>query len=419
MSTGAKTDSNQNFWQLACIQAASPGLAWILLGKSFAQKYGYDATITSILFANLILWFIAFSIVSMTAQNRNNAIENAEEYTGIFGGKLAALISMAIFPIWSIMQMEAAAEIFTNFYGAEFNSTITVIGLTAAIVISFIIYNRGIRIIRQLTTAFLPILILYSLYSLLSIGEFNWISRGTLFSFPCTFAYVSASFPGMVNLPTFFRHSRSLYDSYLALTIMTLLVIFFQISSLWIAPDFLADYLSKTGSEPFSFVVILFYSAFMGMLLICNNLVNIYFSYPSWMLIIPSIKKNTMLLIVGLCVAIFYGLIRTFPDLSLFFKTYQIIADNFIANLGIVLLIIFGFRLVVRHRPQPLEKVISTTSWIIGCIATILATIQVTCLPPALIGMGATIGFFGLVMFIEEPFWSWKKLRHLIQNRKP
>jgi len=415
-------ENNQNFWQLASIQTASLGVLGIIISKALADKYGPGAAIASILIGNLILWFIAFAIVSMAIKERRNAIENAEEYIGKFGTKLVALISMTIFPIWYAIQIQSTTEpidnsLFSDLTHHEF--TTSLYGIALGITIAFVASFRLIHIIKRLTTIFLPILISYYLYAILSAKSSVSLANGLEFSWPCMLAYISFLFAGMVNLPTFFRHARSKYDSYLALTLMIIIIIFFQISSIWMSPGILIGSLFETSiNHPFFLSILLKIAniAFSVMLLICTNLVNIYFSYPSWEFVIPKIKKYPKFLIIGLTGTAIYALIRIFPNIYNLINECAAVADDFIAILGITLLLIFAVRIVVRHRPKPFEKIISTVSWIIGCIAIVIAITQNSETPPLLVGIWTTILFFGVIIFIEEPFWSFKKLKEWLNR---
>ncbi|MFZ4773512.1 MAG: hypothetical protein ACOYK9_05930 [Chlamydiia bacterium] len=406
-------DANLNFWQLASIIIVPTGIPGILLSKTLADTYGCGAAITSILCANLILWFIAFTIVSMTAQNRKNAIENAEEYIGKMGALLVSVLSMATFPIWGAIQMETSVDTIANIYDVGPRNILTAGGIFLGIILAIMAQKGQIRLIKQLTVPFLPILICYHLCSLFFVSEFKWIEGAGLFSLPCTFACISFIFVGIVNFPTFCRYSRSSYDTYLSLTLMTIVITFFEISSIWIGPDILLNYTFANSSGVIPYFALIFNGIFITFLLFSSTLVNIYFSYPFLVTLAPKIKRTTALFLIGLIVTFIFGFIRIFPDVKSYMGMLQILADDFIKNLGVVLVIIFGFRLMIQHRPKPFEKFISLVSWIVGCSATFLAVKYMTITPPSLIGMWATIGFFGLVMFIEEPFWSWRKLQKI------
>jgi hypothetical protein len=374
------------------------------------------------LIGNLIIWFIGFAIVAMSARDKRNAIENAAAYIGKYGTKSVALISIIGFSTWYFLQIQATTiPINHSLYGNNPSDELTtsIYGVCLGILISLFAFKNLIQLIKKTCTIFLPALICYHLYLLFS----NRASFPTemSFSLPCTSAYVSFLFAGAVNLPTFFRHARSKYDSYIALTIMTLINVFFQISTAWINSDVLTGALLKNSiSDPWFFSLILKTSniVFSIILLFCSNLVNIYFASPGWELFFPKIKKQHNFVIIGLFGTIIYALSRLFPQYYMLIKDTLNITDLFIANLGTVLLVIFGYRFVIRHRPKPFEKLFSSIAWFIGCGITVFATFKAPESPPLLTGTGATILFFLFFVFIEEPFWSIKKLRIWL-NKKP
>jgi len=417
-----RSEENQNSLHLACIQTASLGLPGILLGPQLAQKYGAGTATLSACISGLVLWLIGFAIVSMAIEQRRNAIENAAAYIGLPGAKLAALISIVGFPIWYVDQIHATTGSMTSLIAGAFGPEIikNLCGPILGVLIVIFTFGNVLRIIKNITTVFLPILICYYTYLII-------FSKGTpnfthfKISTSCTVSFISFLFAGMVNLPTFFRHARSKYDSYLSLTWITLIVVFFQISSIWVSETLLGPFVPfeiPTNTSLFgSLILRLMNISFLLTLLICSNLVNLYFSYPSWEAVFPKIKKFNKLFIIGLFNTILYSLTLFFPKFYRFLIDGNIIADDFIANLGASLILIFLVRAIVRHRPTALEKVISTTSWIIGCSVTMYANIKGFS-TPLLWGMGATALSFIIAFFVEEPFWSIKKLNNLLASKK-
>lgn len=414
-------DFKQNWWHLTCIQTASLGVPGIILGKSLANTYGPNAAILSSLIANLVLWVVGFTIVSMAIKERRNAIENAEVYIGKFGAKLISLISIAGFPIWYVVQIQATTNPINNaIFGetAHHSFATALYGTLLGISIAIFAFKNPIRLIKKVNTIFLPVLLGYYFYWSFYFDKNIHFPDKIEFSLSCTMAYIAFLFSGMVNLPTFFRHARSRFDSYISLTFITLIIIFFQISSIWMGNDILDGYFFKPFSNSsdgsllmMKIVNILFAFA----LLFCSNLVNIYFAYPSWEAIIPKIKKYAEFFIIGLVGSFLYFLIWVFPSLFELLKDFADISDNFTADLGITLVLMFLLRLVVRHRPKPFEKLFSTIAWMTGCAVLVYAEMQ-NYEVPLLSGIGATVLFFILIWFIEEPFWSMKKLKQLLNR---
>ncbi len=97
-------------------------------------------------------------------------------------------------------------------------------------------------------------------------------------------------------------------------------------------------------------------------------------------------------------------------------SVFERLADNWVANLGAALLFVFLFRIIARHRPRPLEQLVGIAAWIAGCIVTVVAMIDDTDLS-LLPGIMTTMLFFALVIYIEEPFWSMKKLRVFLNKK--
>lgn len=411
-------EKNQNSWHLACIQTASLGLPGIILSPQLANTYGAGTSTVSTLISGLVLWIIGFAIVSMAIEQRRNAIENAEAYIGRPGAKLAALISIIGFPIWYVYQIhETTGSISSVLLDVDgFGIVKNLFGPIIGICIAILALGNVIRIIKNLTVIFLPILLCYYIYLVISSGRIPDF-KGFTISASCTVAYISFLFAGMVNLPTFFRHARSRYDAYLSLTWITLIVVFFQISGIWISEALVSPYIpfkipvnaSFFGSLSLRITNVLF----LLVLLVCSNLVNLYFSYPSWEAIFPKIKKYKKLFLLGVFNTFLYVFTLLYPKFYEFLVNANSSADDFIANLGTALILIFLVREIVRHRPTALEKMISTTSWIIGCFVTIYTDINGFNVP-LLWGIGATMLSFIIAFFIEEPFWSTKKLKDFL-----
>lgn len=190
---------------------------------------------------------------------------------------------------------------------------------------------------------------------------------------------------------------------------------------MWISETLVSPYIpfkipvndSLLGSSIWKFTNV----SFLITLLICSNLANLYFSYPSLEAVFPKIKKCKKLFILGLLNTVLYLFTLIFPKIYNILINGNSTADDFIANLGTSLIFIFLIREIVRHRPTRLEKLISTTSWVIGCCVTLYADIKG--FKASLIwGIGATMLSFIVAFFIEEPFWSIKELKKFLTLNK-
>ena len=216
-------DTNQNFWQLACIQASALGLFVMLIGRQLATQYGAGVAITSVCIGNLILWIIGLSMFSMTYKSQGDAkhaIQNVLSYLGKPITIVAALVVMIAFLSWFPMQINAQMD-FTEELLANIPGWSKPVRLVISIVVAFImigVSTLGIRAIKWTCTAIFPFLVLFSLYAIFNrTAPFPEIKWGI--SIQGIILAIVIIFPGIINLPTFFRHARSKADGIFALTL--------------------------------------------------------------------------------------------------------------------------------------------------------------------------------------------------------
>lgn len=392
-------DRNQNYWQLACIQAASLGLPGMIAGSQLVASIGVGGAITSVVIGNLILWLIGLTIISMAAADRDNAIQNVRRYLGKVGGVLAALFLIIAFLSWYILQISSATLVIYNLFDLEMSQLR--IGATLG-VLTALLSMGGIRLIKHFNVAIFPVLFIFITY--LAARSFSSFHLEELFSFSVEgiFVVMAVTLPGIVNLPTFFRHSRSKSDSYLALSLMILFTIFFQISSI------LAGYTGLAAIQASSFGGAIFLTAFILLSLVAVNLVNIYFASAGWEMIMPHRRSAMEYAIVGLLGTMTY----TFFQISQPMEFLENMASNFIASLGIILLMAFLVKMVVRHRPRPFAQVINVGCWLFGGIMGTVAQAQQDGHASNLlvVAISSSLIAFLCIVFIEETIWSAKKV---------
>lgn len=410
----------QNWWQLTAIQTATLGMVELVSSPKLALAYGAGTAALSSLIAGLLLWLVGFTIVSMAYEHKSNAIENASAFIGNFGGGLAAIVSIAGFPIWFIYQLYESAKMSHSTALSEETllSLQVILGIFLGVVSALIATKNLLEILKKSSLAILPVLIALSL-AIVYFSKASPDFSTMVISVECISAYIALSFAGMVNLPTFFQHSRSKYDAYLALTAMTLIVFFFQVITIMLC-DNISDPFAIFGSfgsdYPIlnsiqSFVIV----AFLSLLCVNSNLSNLYFAYPSVKFLFSKFKMKHSLCILALINTAIFCATLIFPAAYERLLIGNKVADDFIANLGCALILIFFIREIVKHRPTPLEKLISTVSWIAGCIGTIYAHAYMVG-NPLTFGINITVVAYLIAFFIEEPFWSAIELRKLLKK---
>ncbi|MES2121303.1 MAG: hypothetical protein V4492_00825 [Chlamydiota bacterium] len=395
-------DRQQNFWQLASIQSAAQAIPSILIGGILAEQYGSAVAFTSICVGNLILWVIGLCVISMAAKSRTNAIENVKGYLGKFGGTAMSLTLALAFIAWYMLEIQSTTDALKPFFKTTDKWDPLFFGSVCGVVIA-ILSRGGIRLIKWFCTIAFPFLLCFVLYAIWTSAP---IAHDGLwgFSFLGIISAASLTLPGMVNLPTFFRHARSRADSIIALMLLTVFNALFQIFSIYTRMTLPSDFFTKLNAFPELII-----AAFAVLLLLCTNLVNIYFASACIESITQKISRPNGYLLVGIVGTAAYACLRD-PTPVLFLEN---LVDNFIANLGVVLLISYLVGVIVKHRPRQMEKAVSNTCWGIGCLLALIAQVQY---PDRLdlvftIGVSSSVFSFLCVLFIEETLWSFRKLR--------
>ncbi len=396
---------DQKYYHLACIQSASIGLPGILIGSHLANQYDPGIAICSIIVGNLILWLIGLGIISMAYQDRINAVENIKNYIGKTGGILIALVLLFAFLAWYALQINHTIDTLGKLIHSNDQTSKNIsirIGagfgfLTALLAIG------GIKLLKRITLICLPLFIIYHFYSIFS-SDYSLASWTWSLSFPAIMITVLLLLPGIINLPTFFRHAHSRADSYLGLIFMTIFNTFLECSAIWI------DFGQKLPAKDHLHYVTLYITPILIIILLltCNNLMNIYFASACYETFIPHFSGTKGHAIMGLLGTAVYTFVQISPPIEFMVD----LLNCYISNIGLVLLISFLIRVFIRHRPRRKEKLITLSSWIVGSMFGTLLKIQnpLDEIHFILAGGIASTLFFLFVIFIEEAVWSCNKI---------
>ncbi len=403
-----------NFWQLACILGSAMGFPAMLIGGQVAALYGAGTAMISICVGNLILWLVGLGVVSMS-ETKNNAIENIKQYLGGKSGLLAALVLVLAFLIWYTIQIKGVVfvDLFTtNRISATYSKIL--LGAALGFFVSLLSVG-GIRLISWTCVISLPLLLCFAIFMIAtSSSTINF--RGTWgYSYVGIIMIMLTWLPGIVNLPTFFRHSCSKADSFLALSIMTIFHIFFQITAVLSGFSDLSDISSYIHSSD-HFLISFLISSFIILFFICINLVNIYFASAGWDALISIYTGSIKYVVIGLLGTLAYVLLQLSSSfLHSPMQSLERALTSFISTLGIVLLIDYLISVIVKHRPRSYEKFWSSICWLTGCITTVIVEVRITTMQHYSIvaGIIASLLAFLIVVFVEETIWSFKNLNEL------
>lgn len=411
MNTSSSRLGNQNFYHLSCIQSASIGPPGVIIGKQLFDLHGAGVAICSIFIGNLILWMIGLAIISMVYQQHTNAIENIKGYIGKVGAFIFALILILAFIDWYAIEINISILGISTLYQLShpWDKELAIrIGAVLGILTALLAIG-GIRLLKFGTVICFPLFLLYNIY-IISISDYSIFAEWEWgLSLSAIIYTILSLLPGVINLPTFFRHSRSRADSFLALTIMTIFITFFEAASIWMNFSSQSEFIWTNPSPPNLFTFVIPTMIFIAITAIFANLLNIYLASACYETFIPKFEGTKGHAIMGLLGTAAY----TFVQISSPIQFLANLINCYIGVLGITLLIGVLARIIIKHRPRRFERSINTASWIMGCMVATGLAIQNPAheTRPLLLGMGASALFFLCVFFIEETWWSAQRIK--------
>lgn len=404
---------DQNFWEVGAVLGSGMGLPVMIVGGSIAKTEGLGTAILSIVIGNIILWMIGLAITSM-AKSQHNAIQNISEYLGKFAGILSAILFLFAILIWYGLQLKAAVVTITTNHP---ENSMWLWGAVLGLIVSLLGIG-GMPLIKRIVIFSLPILFIFLLFGIFTSKYQNLLNQSWNISISGILLVIIIWLPGIVSLPTFFRHARSKTDAFLSLSFMTLIRSCFQIFMAILGIDTIEAFSCKCWSDNPIIVQSIFTTLFGILSMISVNLINLYFLSAPLQFLFPKYRSNSQFFLLGILGTFFYILFnhiitQSTSNLSTLAFLEQV-SDSFIISLGVVLIIDLIIKIFVRHRPRSLERFLSTTCWLACCaIALAIQFNDRSNSNVPLISAGIAILLFIIILFIEETIWAAKSL-----NRK-
>ncbi len=393
------TDIRQKFWQLAMIQGSSMGLPVLVSGSLFSKSNSLGTIITSIIIGNMILWVIGLVMVLMTSKHES-ALQNVSNYLGKKTMYAAGIVFALAFIGWYGIQISSAVEYFV--YVKELSDAQKLkIGLALG-AFTALLSMGGIRLIKWIAClCFFPF-VAFFIFLLIKFQNssfsmlMDWEPRLKI-----VLTVVFSLLPGVINLPTFFRHAQSKAHAVGGLSMTIFIYCIFETLFVFLGIDSIRDF-STTLQNP------LLLTFFLVLSLICTNLLNIYFASATWEVALSHYSGAKGNAISGLIGTLLFCVLQGEKPMLI----VNTIFNSFIASLGVVLLIMFSIRSLVFHRSRAYEKKVGTLSWWVGCICSFLMVMfnPSSGLKAVSWGMAASLLSFILVAFFEETTWSIKAL---------
>lgn len=397
-------DRKQNFWQLACIAGSALGFPGMIVGGRLAEQHGAGTALISVLTGNLLLWLIGIGLLSMAKSS--NAIDNIRKYLGKRTGIVAAVVITMAFVIWYSVQIGGVAVMTTHFFQRD---SLIEIGLIAGLFVS-ILGMRGMVWIRYICVYSIPVLIGLSL-GVVGLTAHPVVWSGTWsFAMPGVFAVILIWLPGILNLPTLFRHAQNKIEAMLGLSLMILMHIFFQSITIFAG---LSDlYLFSSAN---SALYNLFIVCFLMISYLCVNLVNLYFAssgldvlFPRW----RGMRHYFLVGIVGTALFACVQLVANRVEMVRIIHFLEIASGSFMGSLALVLSLKFLMRFFGKDHLSIQSAFWSNIIWIIGCVTTIYVQMQAPIGSERAFVVGVNMVIFACVLlgYFGVTFKAWKKL---------
>src|SRR3990167_3750121 len=370
-------DTRQTIWQLLAIQLSGWTSLPILATSVFLLgENNFYGSLFTIIVANALLWFIRMAIILMSYKNRQSTLDLAQDYLGKFGGYCIAFLLLFSTLVWFITQTSAASDTLTRLIRIKEHPEIDQFTQVSVLlgVASTLFCMEGMVILRKLSTFSFPI-VLTAFFIVIAMTPFQLpIEKTASFSLQGLTIILITNLGFTADLPTFFRHSRSLYTSIIALTVLQILSIILAILGLFLGAIITSDKLQINESVIITSgnsSLVYFFALFVFISTICANVANVYSSSVGWEIIAPSaLVGRKEYLILGL------GLTTIFILVSKLFSVDHLLhtADSSLVNLTLVLIFAYLIKQITKGPISLFSQWIYLTAWM---VSTIVNTLQI------------------------------------------
>jgi purine-cytosine permease-like protein len=376
----ALTDTKQNVWQLSVIQLCGwtslPVLATSILILEDNTFYGAALTL---IVGNAILWFIRLAIVGMSYKRRQSTLDLSREYLGNTGSIFIGAILLITTLVWFIAQTTAASTTLTHLITINESPSIDQFTQMSVLlgVVSTFLCMEGIVVLRKLSTISFPILLVVFFTALFTM-PFHIPQDGVATLSLSGLTLVLSTNLGITSdLPTFFRHSKSLATSITALTVVQVISLILALCSLYLGTIVTDTFqvnesaVLGTGNELLrvSLVIFVFVSV------ICANVANVYSASVGWEVIAPkALVGRKEYLILGL------GLTTIFIMVSNLFSLDALldISDNSLVNLCIIFIVGYFISRLKRRAANVFEQCTYFIAWSLSTFVNALQRLEIT-----------------------------------------
>lgn len=353
--------TNQGWMRLAAVQmGGAVCLPIFIIGHALEKAYGLTSALFAICFGNLILMGIGIVLGLASAANRKSTAECAVDVFGVSGKSFFSLAMVISMMGWFAIQLNVMTLSMKEYLpeGSEIYCNV-ILGIVMCL-----FGLRGMKGLETLSNYSLPILVLTIGFAVFFAGDGPAENKvSPVFTFSGISFVIGAGIGAVVDLPTFFRHSRSQKDAFIAIAILfglglpLLEGVGVYLSYHSFGENIVEALLTNESSVAWSLWILLF-------LLLAGwttNNANLYSAEASMRIFFPKIGHKGSILILGIA--------GTFMSCMNFLENLE----QFLSVVGVILSAM-GAVLVVHYLFQnPISNNMSLFSWGLGTTAGFLS----------------------------------------------
>ena len=366
-----KTNFIKQTWtQLAIIQIAGViCLPILMIGEQIGRSYEFFYAITSIIIGNLLLCILAIITSFMAFSFKQYTIKNAQIFFGFFGTKLLG-ISMIISLIgWFAIQLSVISLSIEKIMLLIFNVAPYVAIINVVVGLVLIITARfGIYLIKKVSTFFIPFFIIVMFISLVKSIQNPIVQVASNNKSYCAISLVIASaIMAVIDLPTYYRFSRSKKDSFISLVILFIIVVpILEIIGMFIglhgSGSNILESLTNNQNKVFQFFILMFL-----ILSGCTtNNMNLYSATTTLNYFFNKFSLTTRTIFLG-----FMGIVLSCFNIL---ENFEPMLNSFgilLSGMGSVMITNFLIN-DIRLNTNKIYFIKNIVAWIIGCIVGFL-----------------------------------------------
>lgn len=408
----SKKVTDQSWLQLTSIQAGGIiCLPVIMVGQVLCEQYGLASSLLAIGIGNAVLLLLGLVAASMSCSRRQSTVEHAAIYFGKRGTIIFGLTMMLSLVGWFAIQLNMMSlsleDILRSTYIAA--SPVSLNIFFGILLTALILYGiRGIGVFANLT---MPLLILTLAYAIFSASKTSTPEHQsyTISYWGGVSLIIGVEIAAVVDLPTFFQHSKSTKDGLISITLLHILVVpIIEFVGVYLAHKSGGGTILEVFKSGHGFLWNLWVALFLIFAGITTNNANLYSAVVNTKDIFGKLSFKKRAILLG-SVATLLSCTNPLMHIEFILNLFGI----FIGSMGAVML--SGYILEKTSGLPSSKAFCSMFSWIIGSMigsATLMEMLSITTVPP----LDAFLPAFALNFLLAKVFTK-NEARLAVYNR--